>query len=38
MHWLAHPQFKDAIAKFLEREGQSIEGYMDELNERNPFK
>jgi uncharacterized protein len=37
MHWLAHPQFKDAIAKFLEREGQSIEGYMDELNERNPF-
>jgi uncharacterized protein len=37
MHWLAHPQFKDAIAKFLEREGQSIEGYLDELNERNPF-
>ncbi len=37
MHWLAHPQFKDAIERFLEREGQAIEGYLDELNERNPF-
>ncbi|TWI70078.1 hypothetical protein IP91_01158 [Pseudoduganella lurida] len=37
-HWLAHPAFSDAIERFLAREGGGIASYMDELNERNPFK
>ena len=37
-HWLAHPQFAQAVADFLEREGAGVESYMDELNERVPFK
>jgi uncharacterized protein len=37
-HWLAHPRFADAVAEFLEREGAGVENYLDELNERNPFK
>jgi predicted N-acyltransferase len=37
-HWLAHPDFADAIEHFLQREKGGIEAYMDELNERNPFK
>ena len=38
MHWLAQPQFADAVARFLERETNGIDGYMNELDERNPFK
>ncbi|MBA3595216.1 MAG: N-acetyltransferase [Polaromonas sp.] len=37
-HWLAHPAFADAVERFLEREGEGIAGYMDELGRRNPFK
>ena len=37
-HWLAHPQFADAVAQFLEREGEGVEAYVGELRERNPFK
>jgi uncharacterized protein len=37
-HWLAHPQFSQAVADFLAREGVGVEGYLDELNERRPFK
>jgi len=37
-HWLAHPQFAQAVADFLEREGAGVESYLDELNERRPFK
>jgi predicted N-acyltransferase len=37
-HWLAHPQFSEAVGDFLKREGMAIEGYIDELNERKPFK
>ncbi len=37
-HWLAHPQFARAVGDFLAREGVGIEGYLDELNERRPFK
>ncbi len=37
-HWLAHPQFAAAIDDFLQREGQGIGVYLDELNERLPFK
>ena len=37
-HWLGHPSFADAVERFLEREAGGIDDYMDELNERNPFR
>jgi len=37
-HWLAHPAFSDAIERFLEREAGGIDEYLDELNERTPFR
>ncbi len=37
-HWLAHPEFSDAVERFLEREQQGIARYVDELNEHSPFK
>ncbi len=37
-HWLAHPAFADAVERFLEREGEGIAGYMEELERRNPFR
>ncbi|WP_296498692.1 GNAT family N-acetyltransferase [Rhodoferax sp.] len=37
-HWLAHPSFADAVERFLEREGQGIGEYLDDLAQRSPFK
>ena len=37
-HWLAHPSFADAVERFLEREGEGIDNYMNELEKRSPFK
>jgi predicted N-acyltransferase len=37
-HWLAHPQFAQAVERFLDREAQGIGHYLDELNEHTPFK
>jgi predicted N-acyltransferase len=37
-HWLRRPEFQDAVAKFLARESTGVEGYVDELNERSPFR
>ena len=37
-HWLAHPQFARAVADFLRCEGRAVESYLDELDERRPFK
>jgi uncharacterized protein len=37
-HWVAHPQFRDAIAHFLQRETDGIAEYVDELNEHAPFR
>ncbi len=37
-HWLAQPQFADAVARFLEREGAGIGEYMEHLEGRNPFR
>jgi len=37
-HWLADTRFASAVADFLEREGAGIGAYVDELNERNPFR
>jgi predicted N-acyltransferase len=36
-HWLAHPAFADAVERFLEREGEGITGYMEDLERRTPF-
>jgi predicted N-acyltransferase len=37
-HWLAHPAFADAIERFLQRENNGVEAYLDELNENTPFR
>ncbi len=37
-HWLAHPAFADVVERFLEREGQGIENYLEHLDERSPFR
>jgi len=36
-HWLVHLQFKRAIVD-SQREADAMAEYMDELNERRPFK
>ncbi|WP_439897980.1 GNAT family N-acetyltransferase [Aquabacterium humicola] len=37
-HWLAHPQFAQAVDDFLRRESRGIAAYVDELAEHSPFK
>jgi len=37
-HWLAHPAFSDAVERFLAREGAGVEGYLDHLQARSPFR
>jgi predicted N-acyltransferase len=37
-HWLARPEFASAVQEFLSRESRSVDRYVDELNERSPFK
>jgi predicted N-acyltransferase len=37
-HWLAHPRFARAVEDFLAREGEGVAAYLDELQERSPFK
>ncbi|MEW5788206.1 MAG: GNAT family N-acetyltransferase [Pseudomonadota bacterium] len=37
-HWLAHPRFSRAVEDYLAREGAGMAGYLDELNERYPFR
>ena len=37
-HWLAHPQFSAAVQAFLTRETDHLTEYVDELNERAPFR
>jgi len=31
-HWIAHPEFRRAIANFLNREEQGIDNYMERCN------
>jgi predicted N-acyltransferase len=38
MHWLARSEFARAIDDFLTRESQGMARYIDELNERSPFR
>jgi predicted N-acyltransferase len=37
-HWLAHPAFANAVEQFLLREGQGIDQYVDDLEQRSPFR
>ncbi len=37
-HWLAHPAFADAVARFLEREGEGIDHYLDDLGQHSPMR
>jgi uncharacterized protein len=37
-HWLADPRFASAVEDFLAQEGPGVEAYLDELNERSPFR
>ena len=37
-HWLSHPDFADAVARFLAQEGQGVEAYLNDLNQRSPLK
>ena len=37
-HWLKHAEFPRAVEQFLERETAGVERYLDELNERAPFR
>ena len=37
-HWLAQPAFADAVERFLAREGEGIDTYMDGLSLRSPFR
>lgn len=37
-HWLRDARFADAVDRFLERESEGVEFYLDELSERSPFR
>jgi predicted N-acyltransferase len=37
-HWIEHPQFAQAIGRFLEREAAGVENYMDDLSQRSPLR
>ena len=37
-HWLAHPGFADAVEKYLDREGQGVSAYLENLEARSPLK
>ena len=37
-HWLRHAEFSRAVEAFLARESAGVERYVDELNDRAPFR
>lgn len=37
-HWLAHPAFSNAVARFLNQETTGVEGYMEHLSNRSPYR
>lgn len=37
-HWLAHPGFAQAVAAFLEREGEGVSNYLTHLEARSPLR
>ena len=37
-HWVAHPGFADAIARFLQREGEGMADYLEALQTHSPLR
>ncbi len=37
-HWLAHPEFADAVSRYLDEEARHIDRYMDAVDSRTPYK
>jgi predicted N-acyltransferase len=37
-HWISEDRFRDAVNRFLEREGDGMSAYFNELEERTAFK
>ncbi|MDH5444276.1 MAG: GNAT family N-acetyltransferase [Gammaproteobacteria bacterium] len=37
-HWIAHPEFRQAIEAFCQQEQREMELYIEELNNHSPFK
>ena len=37
-HWVAHPAFADAIARFLQREGEGMADYFETLQSHSPLR
>jgi predicted N-acyltransferase len=37
-HWLAHPQFADAIEQYLDAEERHIDQYIDAVDSHSPYK
>ena len=38
LHWIKHPQFGDAIARFLQREGEGIDQHILQAQEMLPYR
>lgn len=38
LHWIADPDFRDAIARVLQREAAGMAGYVDELQEHSAYR
>lgn len=38
VHWISQPQFRDAVARFLEQETEGVDDYLSELDDRRPFR
>jgi len=37
-HWIAHPQFREVVAQYTQREQVSMQHYIDSLMDHSPFK
>ncbi len=37
-HWLAHPEFADAVSRYLDEEARHVDRYMDAVDSRTPYK
>ncbi len=37
-HWLAHPEFSDAIERYLGEEGKHVDRYIDAVDAHTPYK
>jgi predicted N-acyltransferase len=37
-HWLAHPEFSNAIERYLDEEGKHVDRYIDSIDAHTPYK